>query len=195
MGEGYEKLKKSVIYDCDKYNGCFNPDGCIKTEKCNNPSCNCFQKYCDHFKWIIDRAKHYAEKTGLNWEDILNVWEKNRSYWYMNYYQNANQPLLEGNNIKIYETIEEAKKEIGKQFRCPACKGISTDPYECNSGLQITDIKHNTKEKKKIICNWKVYGLFGGLSNELYIFIKEKMYGQKIFMPIVFESVESNESK
>ena len=181
MINGYEKLKAAREKDCSQYSKCFNPDGC-KLEKTK-----CFHRYCDTFAWVINRAKHYAGKTGLKWEEILNAWEDKRNYWYMNYYQDGNQPLLDGTNVKVYENIEEAKAKIGKEFRCPACGGISTDPYECNSGQLIQVIKNNTKKKKMITCNWKVYGLFQDLGKGIYIFVKDKAIGQRIFMPIAYE--------
>ena len=83
MSKGYESLMKKVKKDCIGGSNCFNPNGCDKNEN------KCFHRYCDKFKWIIDRAKHYAEKTGLNWEEILDKWEESCDYWYMNYYQEA----------------------------------------------------------------------------------------------------------
>lgn len=91
MSKGYESLVNKVKIDCDEGEGCFNPNGCDQKFR---RSIKCSHKYCDKFKWIIDRAKHYAEKTGLNWEDILDSWEEDCNYWYMNYYQEAKQPLI-----------------------------------------------------------------------------------------------------
>ena len=126
--EGYKKLSKSVKYDCDKVEKCFNPNGCDKE------TIKCFHHYCDKFKWILERVKHYAEKTGLTEIEILNSWEKRRDYWYMNYYQDANQPKIKGDVVKIFNTKKELQESLnGKGFRCPNCKGISKNPYECNS--------------------------------------------------------------
>lgn len=139
---GYEKLKVAVEHDCNKKNSCccFNQDGCNR----ENASIgkygeegykSCFHQYCDKFKWAIDRAKHYAEKLGLNWEDVLSSWEEDRNYWYMNYYQDSNQPEIKDDKVMVFETVGELLQSIGeKKFRCPACGGISTDPYTCNSG-------------------------------------------------------------
>lgn len=86
---GYEKLKKAVEKDI--------ADGQD-------------ERYMDKFNWIIDRAKHYGEKLGLNWDDVLNSWEEDRTYWYMNYYQECNQPRLDTclkyGNIQIVEDGE-----------------------------------------------------------------------------------------
>lgn len=53
--KGYEKLKATVIDDCNKGEGCFNHNGCDKERT------TCFHRYCDKFKWIVNRAKHYGE--------------------------------------------------------------------------------------------------------------------------------------
>ena len=194
MSKGYESLVHKVKIDCDNGEGCFNPNGCNheftrivpaegEDKKFFNTICKhiskCEHKYCDKFKWIIDRAKHYAEKTGLDWEEILDSWEEDCDYWYMNYYQDANQPLIEGDNVRVFETVNDLLEAIeDRKFRCPNCGKISTDPYECNSGAKM-----NNEE----VCNWKVYGLFGDLGKGAFVYCKDKKKGEKIFMPIAWE--------
>lgn len=183
---GYEKLKSSVERDCNERNscGCFNPNGCnVPNARIGNYGevgyKSCFHKYCDTFKWAIDRANHYSEKTGIPAEEILNSWEEKRSYWYMNYYQDGNQPEIKGDNIRMFDTIEQMLESIGeKKFRCPSCNGISTNPYKCNSGKEMAKGK---------ICDWNVGGLFGDLGKGANIFVKEKLSGETIFMPISWE--------
>jgi hypothetical protein len=179
---GYEKLKKSVEGNCNEGNscGCFNPNGCDKeNQKVGDKYCS--HGYCDKFKWVTDRAAHYAEKTGILPEEILNAWEEKRDYWYMNYYQDGNQPKIEADKVRVFTTTAELLESIGeKQFRCPACDGISTNPYKCTSG----------KETNGKVCDWKVYGLFGDLGKGIHIFLKEKCAGETIFMPLSWEKVE-----
>ena len=99
----------------------------------------------------------------------------------MNYYQEANQPLIKGDNVKVFDTVEDMMKSIKEyKFRCPACGGISTDPYECNSGV-ISDGNP---------CDWKVYGLFGDLGKGAYVYCKDKLKGENIFMPLAWENKE-----
>lgn len=184
--KGYDELKTSVERDCNERNqcGCFNPNGC----NVENASIgkygeegykHCFHKYCDKFKWTMDRAEHYSKKTGIPADEILNSWEEKRSYWYMNYYQDSNQPEIKGDNVRVFGTVEEMLKSIGeKKFRCPSCNGVSTNPYSCNSGV----IKDNDK-----VCDWKVYGLFGDLGKGVNVFVKEKLSGETIFMPLAWE--------
>lgn len=203
--EGYKKLLESVMRDVGKGQGCFNASGCdhefIRIEPQDNErllamgfktQCRqiskCTHKYCDKFKWIIDRARHYAEKTGLEICDILNTWESRRTYWYMNYYQDANQPEIQGDNVRVFNTIEEFMQSIGQTgFRCPLCKGISKSPYDCTSGIIVPKIKDGNDGP----CNWKVYGLFRDLGEGTFVFVKEKFTGENIFLPIAWEKSDA----
>jgi hypothetical protein len=154
--EGYLKLKKAVLRDQEKEHG--------------------FHDYEAKLNWIIARAEHYAKKTGIPAERILDAWEKERDYWYMNFYQDCNQPLLDAKNVRVFDTMDDLKAAIGnKGFRCPACGGISKSPYECDSGIEL--------EKGKI-CDWKVYGLLGDLGKGVFVFVKSEIKGNRIFMPI-----------
>jgi hypothetical protein len=185
---GIEKLKAAVQRDCNDKNhcGCFNENGCDKHEskigQYGDPGYKkCFHSYCDKFKWIVDRAKHYEQKTGIPYLDIIDAWESNRTYWYENYYQEANQPEIKGDNVRVFDTVEQMKESIGDNgFRCPCCGGISTSPYECDSGI----IKNNKK------CDWKSYGLFGTLGKGVSVFCKDKIKGETFFMPIAWEKSE-----
>lgn len=128
--------------------------------------------YRGKLAWAVAQAKHYAEKTGVSAVEILNAWEKGRDYWYMNYYQEANQPKLEGERIRVFDTVEQMLASIGEpQFRCPKCSAVSKSPYECSVAP----------------CDWKVYGLFRDLGKGVYVFVKEKARGELLFMPIAWE--------
>jgi len=164
--KGYQKLKKAVIEDCIEGDNCFNVSGCNKKGKVK-----CFHRYCNTFKWVIDRAKHYSHKIGVDIGDILDTWEEDRRYWYMNYYQDANQPKLTGNDVIVFDTMELFTNAVRvcPGFRCPACGKVTKDPYRCEH------------------CDWKSYGLFGCLGKGIHIFIKDKMKGETIFFPIAFE--------
>lgn len=154
---GYKKLLAAVEQDEERSKG--------------------FHDYRGKLDWIVARANHYAEKTGIAVVEILDKWESLRTYWYMNYYQDSNQPLLNSEKVKVFDTKDEFLKNVGKEFRCPACDGITTDPYECNSG-----IKTNGR-----VCDWKVYGLFKDMGKGVFVFIKEAMHGERIFKPVAWE--------
>ena len=181
---GYEKLKADVIRDCDGGCGCFNPEGCNKERPrigtYGEPGFKaCWHRYCDHFKWVIDRAKQYGEKMGVPWEQVLDSWEADRNYWYMNYYQECNQPSIVSESVRVFDTVDDLLAAVGKKgFRCPCCGGVSTSPYECNSGVVRSDGKK---------CDWKVYGLLRGLGKDVFVYCKDKLRGERMFMPIAWE--------
>lgn len=124
---------------------------------------------------------NYAQVIGKPELEILEAIEGLRSYSVVNYYQDANFPLLEG-DIKVYQTSDELREIVGDAgFRCPACDGVSTDPYECNAG----------KERDGVICNWKAYGLFKTFGKGLKFTIVDKFMEipkvDEIFMPVAME--------
>ncbi|QDU34298.1 hypothetical protein KS4_23650 [Poriferisphaera corsica] len=123
--------------------------------------------------WAVERAKHYAERTGIPASEILDAWEKDRNYWCVNYYQDAKQPLLDG-TIKVFDTWSDLLNAIDKKqgFRCPACSGVSRDAYECSCDG----------------CDWKVYGLLRDLGKGVRVFVKEAIRSDLIFMPVSWET-------
>lgn len=162
--EGYLKLKAAVDDDEKKSPG--------------------FHDYNAKLVWAVDRAKHYAEKTGLSPEAILDAWENGRDYWYMNFYQENNQPKIEGDSVRLFDTLDDVKQSVGKDgYRCPLCNSVSKDAYACDSGTLVKGIKDGHDGP----CNWKVYGLLGDLGKGVYIFVKSEMRGARIFKPVAWE--------
>lgn len=137
-----------------------------------------FHDYDAKFQWAISRAESYGKALSLPPHEILDAWETARDYWYMNYYQDAKQPELEGGTVRVFETVEDLKASLeGPRFRCPWCGGISSDAYVCDSG----------EERDGKVCDWKAYGLFGTLGKGAFVYVKEKLSGQSIFMPVAWE--------
>ena len=81
--KGYKSLKAAYIYDLNR--------------KCCSRSKS---KYLEHFNWAIGRAKHYAYHKNISIEAVLNEWEEQRDYWWLNFYQNGNQPKFHSNSLK-----------------------------------------------------------------------------------------------
>ncbi len=157
--EGYQKLLASVERDEAKSSGAHD--------------------YRGKLAWVVERAKHYAEITSLHPTEIIDAWEGKRDYWYMNFYQDARQPLLTGSNVRVFDKTFDLLKAVGDHgFRCPACRGVSKSPYTCDSGV-IRDGE---------ACDWKSYGLFGTLGKGLNVFVKSAVAGENIFMPIALEA-------
>lgn len=138
-----------------------------------------FHDYRGKLEWVVARAKHYADKTGLTPEAILDAWEKDRTYWYMNYYQDCNQPSIASDKVRVFETVADLLASIGKpEFRCPNCGTVSKSPYACDSGV----------EAYGKVCDWKVYGLFGHMGKGVAVFVKEKLRIENLFMPVAWEN-------
>lgn len=191
MKKGLESLRAAVSRDCVEAGGTLHEDGCcrVSAEMRDNSGSLCYKQeggcakcshdYCNKFKWVLERAQHYADKLGIDRDGLLASWEEDRSYWYMNYYQDSNQPLIAGDKVRVFDTVEDFRAALGNiEFRCPACGGVSKSPYECNSGIA-------TKGK---VCDWKVYGLFGDMGKGVYVFCKDKLKGETMFMPLAWES-------
>lgn len=128
-------------------------------------------------KYLREKLQQYSNVLNIPQEEILKAWEDKRNYSAINYYQNCNQPSLD--KVRVFESVQDMLKSIGEnKFRCPACEGVSTNPYECNSGIVIA------KNRK---CDWSVYGLLGDLGKGANVFCKDKMAGETIFMPLAWE--------
>lgn len=176
MSTGYESLKAAVEKDCLDHGGTFHPEGC-----CNcTPGCAA-HAFCEKFKWVIDRAKQYGEITGLDWNAILDAWEEERPYWYMNYYQEATFPKPDGENVHIFDTEADFEKAVGDTgYRCPRCGKVCSWPYT-----------HTTPDDAA--CGF-VLGLVLpelGDTNTAYVFFKDTMRIDEIFMPIAWETAKS----
>lgn len=182
--KGIESLRASVIHDCTGGQNCFNEKGCDhefqRMVPQDNPellkmgmkrSCisvsKCFHKYCDKYKWVLDRAAHYAEKCGKTSEEVIEIWEKDRSYWYMNYYQECNQPLLTSEKIVLYEDWKnELESRFGKNpnkwaFVCPSCGHIQTKEDFIAAGKEDGSPYYNCigRYKSGVGCDWTLGGL------------------------------------
>ncbi len=135
-------------------------------------------------KFLRKTLAQYSEILNLPQEAILKAIESRRTYSAINYYQEANFPDLKG--VRLFDTLEDFTKAFpSRKFRCPSCKGISTNPYTCNSGKEMTKGK---------ICDWKSWGLFGTMGKGLWFTIKksflEKPFIGEIFMPIEEEHIK-----
>lgn len=158
MSKGIESLKSAVIRDCQKGENCFSEIGCTKQRYTNLPEDNpkllkmgfktkcvsltkCFHDYCGKYKWVVDRAKHYAEKSGKTVDEVIDIWEADRSYWYMNYYQDANQPIIASDRIIEYDDwIAQLTERFGEDskkwaFKCPHCGHVQTGQDFIDSGI------------------------------------------------------------
>ena len=91
-------------------------------------------EFYSKFQWVIGRAKHYAERQGRSLEDVLNDWEAKRNYWWLNYYQEGQQPKLPSGksrnvrpqrsdtSIKQSGWLRTTPKERFKRLRQERCR-------------------------------------------------------------------------
>ncbi len=78
---GYRSLKAAYIHDVKK------------SAKSDRPLRGKIE-FLKLFNWVICRAKHYSYRMQIPIEQVLNNWEKDRTYWWLNYYQDARQSKL-----------------------------------------------------------------------------------------------------
>lgn len=127
---------------------------------------------------LLDRVlPEYSAALGITQDEVLAAIEAKRNVTAPNYYQDANFPRLDG--VRVFDTPEAfAVAFPSRKYTCPACAGISTDPYACNAGT-VRDGK---------TCNWKSYGLFGTMGKGLRAVVKstflEHPRVHEIFMPV-----------
>lgn len=104
---GYKSLKTAYIHDVKKASEAHSP----MRDK---------QEFLRKFRWVIDRAKHYAQRLNKPIEEVLNEWESKRNYWWINYYQECSQPKILSNkahNVKPMGAITYAKLHLNKNNR------------------------------------------------------------------------------
>lgn len=151
------------------------PDGFMQSEIMNKiiveiyngwPGKIGLERVKDAISFISERIPQYAKVTEKSELETLEIIAKARRVCYTNWFQNAYLPDL--SSVYVFDTVEGFRAQFPSgNYQCPKCKGLSTDFQECNSGVFVD-------KKKKVVCNWKVYGLFGGLGEEIKVVIKDQ---------------------
>lgn len=115
-------------------------------------------------EFIAKRLPQYATLMELPLDETLSQICALRTANYTNWFQDAHLPDL--SNVLVFDNTESFLNRFpSKQYRCPSCGGITHDPSTCNSGIEMAKGK---------VCDWKVYGLFGGLGKEIRVVIKDQ---------------------
>ena len=173
-GVGYKNLLRAVLHDYENDR---------EYQQGNKP----FHDYKAKFNWVVERALKYAEKINCSPDEVLDAWEHDRSEWYMNYYQDYNQPDPE--KVRVYANIDAFKKACAnKGFICPSCGGISTNPSRCDTHRLVK------RGRKKIECDWSACGLFGTMGKGAVVFIRNRMTIYRIFMPVAWQNKDGTEN-
>ena len=142
------------------------------------------KRFAEQLEWIKQMVKNYSVKLKYSELEILTALEKHRNYWAANYYQEANYPDLD--KIDIFENLNELLAKFpSRKFICSCCGGITTNPYECNSGIVRKDGK---------VCDWKTYGFLRTLG-EGYRFTIRDLFLEKPVVDEIFTPIELSTEK
>lgn len=133
--------------------------------------------------FVRETIGEYSTAFGVDAGQLLASIEAKRTYLCCNFYQLANFPSLK--NVRVFKTRADLLASIpSKRFRCPCCKQISKNPYECDSGFMRDDSK---------VCDWKSWGLLGTMGLGARVAVQEGFIErpkiEEIFMPIEWEAV------
>ncbi len=142
------------------WNTC-NPDGTHRFDK--------------KIAWIEVMVKEYAAKLNLATDKVVEIMEEKRDYSWPNYYQEANFPGVDSDNIiGVFDTFQKFHDHAQKEwagFRCPRCGDISPHPQEC--------IHRINKDGK---CDWCSFGLFK--SGKGVIILEDGFKSIPVFEPV-----------
>ncbi|MDH0341979.1 hypothetical protein [Chromobacterium haemolyticum] len=130
----------------------------------------------------------YSQVLGIPAVDLLEAFEKRRTYSVINYYQEANFPSLDG--VSVLENLAEFQRLYpSKKYRCPSCGGESNNPYKCDCGPVTANGE---------ACNWTSYGLFRTAGKGMRVTFREGFIDRpmvdEIFMPIEAEDAVTAET-
>jgi hypothetical protein len=156
--KGIESLQQSIKKDCAE----FSPEK-LHSEKC---------RYCPRYFWVLERAAQYAKVTKTTVETIIEAWEKTRNYWYLNFYQECNQPDLEKTKVEVI-AYDDWRKELTDKFgeepklwkfKCVQCGNvqcvqdfIDAEIKDPESKVYFSCLGRWVKDKG---CDWTLGGLF-----------------------------------
>lgn len=121
--------------------------------------------------WVLLRAQQYADYCHVTRDDVLSAWEERRGYWWINFYQDANQPDLsksENHVMTLSEWEAEGKRRFGDEqldwkFKCPACGHIQSMREFKDARLEPQLAYLNCASRHglggKADCKWTIGGL------------------------------------
>lgn len=158
---GRERLKAAITKDCHQSGHQFTAAGCSPL---GHKTCNA--GYCSKFNWVLARAQDYAQALGLDIDAVLDCWEDHRSYWYMNYYQESNQPKLGQPGVIMFnDWVNQLKTTYGPDpkdwaFQCPGCHHVQTMGDFIALGVDGNSayVECIGRHKKGVGCDWAAYG-------------------------------------
>lgn len=156
------------------------------------------EEYRRKMEWALERAQQYADRLGTDRETVLEAWEYDRDYWYMNYYQESNQPSLDGNaSVATFDDWEQEGQRLygadrlAWRFRCPACGNVQTMRQFKDAGL-VPNLaylhcasRHGLGGSKT--CKWTIFGLLRAVGR----YVIDASYCPRL----IFEFADKEEKK
>ena len=132
---GYKSLKAAYIHDVQEAN-----KRKIKFGSANRGK----EEFLKKFNWIINRAKHHAIRRDIPIWDVLDTWEKGRTYWWLNYYQDCNQS-------RCHSSSHEKMGVTGarKYYKTSCGYGSQTVKHQVSNFIRRAQEKESTKEPKR----------------------------------------------
>jgi predicted RNA-binding Zn-ribbon protein involved in translation (DUF1610 family) len=148
----------------------------------NTENKNGTHRFDEEILWIESMIRDYAKTLKLSTDKVVEIMESKRDYSWPNYYQPANFPELNSENlVGVFDTFEAFREHSQKHyqgFKCPSCGNIGSHPQEC---------EHRVKKDK--ICDWCSYGFFSSVHT--VIILEDGLKAIPIFEPVLQEA--SNE--
>jgi hypothetical protein len=134
--------------------------------------------------FIRETVNQYAEQLDYTPFCILSAFEefrKGTGKRCIDFYKKTRFPNL--GTVIVFESAKDFNECFSSQkYRCPACDGISTDPYICNAGTIRAD---------GTPCTWEADGYFGTLGKGFRFLIRTGFLVRpivyNIFAPIELE--------
>lgn len=114
LSAGYISLKEAMIDDIQDASKCTQLGYNVGRNK---------EEFHNKFRWVISRALHYVYHTKSKNPTkalikLLNEWESKRTYWWLNYYQDCNQPRLDRKpRTRSLASIRKEYKKENKRYR------------------------------------------------------------------------------
>lgn len=122
-------------------------------ERWNTPERDGGHRFDREIAWIEKMVGEYAEALKMEPDRVSEIMEKSRTYSWPNYYQEANFPGINADNvIGVFDTFEAFRNHATEHwdgFKCPHCGDVSKHPQLCSHRLN--------KDGK---CDWCAGGLF-----------------------------------
>ncbi len=125
-----------------------------------------------HLGWVLSRAEAYATLCGTTRDGVLKGWERHRTYWWLNYYQECNQPdptRSGGTPVVLHaDWLKEGMRLYGPnmldwRLKCPMCGHEQTLRQFKDGGIDaeraITCCASRFRLGGRRDCKWTTGGL------------------------------------